>query len=314
LTGAIRVDNLTPIGRGINRPEQVLVTADGRVLASDKDSAVAEVTGDNVRGIGDAGGEPNGISMSQDGRVLIANWGLGCIQEVDPETEAVRPIVTSETLGRSMKWANFVLVDRRGDLWASCSTASGDFGDVMAFAKPDGFLIRAESNGANPVVVAEGVVFPNCMALDQDEAFLYVVRTTPAAVMRFPIRADRTLGDGEQFGPDLGARRPDEVGEQVVATALDPATQKRWGMADGCAFDAAGNLWVTVVGPEQIVAITPEGEAFTIVEGGLIQAPTSIAFGGADMRDVYIGSNTAPYVLQGRSTVSGLQLVHQRHI
>jgi len=43
----------------------------------------------------------------------------------------------------------------------------------------------------------------------------------------------------------------------------------------------------------------------------LLSGPTSIAWGGPDMCDVYIGSILTPYVLTGRSSVPGLPMVHQ---
>ena len=46
--------------------------------------------------------------------------------------------------------------------------------------------------------------------------------------------------------------------------------------------------------------------------GTLINKPTNIAFGGSDLRDVYIGSIAANYVLRGRASVPGLALAHQR--
>ena len=74
----IRVNGLHPIGRGVDRPEHVLVGGDGRVFASDKASAVAELVDENtVRRIGQAGGEPNGIALDRDGHFLIANFGSG---------------------------------------------------------------------------------------------------------------------------------------------------------------------------------------------------------------------------------------------
>jgi gluconolactonase len=96
---------------------------------------------------------------------------------------------------------------------------------------------------------------------------------------------------------------------------VDPQVSRRWGMADGCAFDAEGNLWVTLVLANRIVAIRPDGRATTVIEdpeGALLSGPTSIAWGGQDMCDVYIGSIATPYVLKGRSSVPGLPMVHQR--
>ena len=84
------------------------------------------------------------------------------------------------------------------------------------------------------------------MALDRDERYLYVARTLAADAVRFPI-VGGSLGGQEQFGPALGSRRPDDFGPHAAALLGDPQVGRRWGMADGCAFDAEGNLWVTMV-------------------------------------------------------------------
>jgi gluconolactonase len=40
--------------------------------------------------------------------------------------------------------------------------------------------------------------------------------------------------------------------------------------------------------------------------------PTNVSWGGADLRDLYIGTIRKDYVLHARSPVPGLPLVHQR--
>ena len=311
----IEVTDLVPIGRGIQRPEQVVVTSDNRLFASDKGSAVAEILGENeIRQIGSAGGEPNGIAIDDQGHFLIANFGAGVLEDLDPNTGETLPLIRDEVNGHPLKWLNYVLVDSRGALWCSISTAADDLLDTIAKGTADGYILRIAPNRSSVAVVADGVQFPNCMALDRDENYLYVARTLAADVVRFPIKGD-TLGKHEQFGPALGMRRADEFGSHAPALLGDPQVGRRWGMADGCAFDAEGNLWVTLVLANMIVAVTPEGHAIVVVEdieGKLLNSPTSIAWGGADMRDVYIGSIATPYVLKGRSSVPGMPMVHQR--
>jgi hypothetical protein len=130
--------------------------------------------------------------------------------------------------------------------------------------------------------LAQGVNSPNWMTVDRDEEYLYVVRTTRADIVRFPIQADG-LGEPEDYGPSMGQRRSDEFGEDALGIfAADPAAARRRGMADGCSFDAQGNLWVTLVGAHRIVAVTPERELVTIIEDpdrSLINSPTSVALG-----------------------------------
>lgn len=311
----IAVTGLHPVGRGVDRPEHVVVAGDGRVYASDKASAVAELIDENsVRRIGQAGGEPNGIALDRDGHFLIANWGLGVLQDLEPETGAITLVLSGQFDGRPLRWLNFVLVDSVGALWCSVSTMADDLLDSIAHGTADGFIFRVAPDRQSAQVVADGVSFPNCMALDRNEDYLYVVRTLAADIIRYPINGE-TLGPPERFGPALGNRRPDEFGPDQARFLADPQVGRRWGMADGCAFDAEGNLWVTLVLANTIVSLSPDGQATTVIEGPdgtIINAPTSIAWGGHDMRDIYIGSITTPYVLKGRSSVPGLPLIHQR--
>jgi len=311
----IAVAGLHPVGRGVDRPEQVVVAGDGRVFASDKASAVAELIDENtVRRMGQAGGEPNGIALDRNGHFLIANFGSGVLQDLDPVTGAITAVLGGQLDGRPLRWLNFVLVDSVGALWCSVSTMADDLVDTIARGTADGFIFRVAPDRRSAQVVADAVSFPNCMSLDRNEDHLYVVRTVAADVVRFPIRGE-TLGPPQRFGPSLGDRRPDEFGPDHDRFMGDPQVSRRWGMADGCAFDADGNLWVTLVLANRIVAIRPYSRATVVAEdpdGAVLNAPTSIAWGGRDMRDVYIGSILTPYVLKGRSSVPGLPMVHQR--
>lgn len=312
---SIEVTDLVPVGHGIERPEQVLVRSDGRVFASDKASAVAEILGENsIRRIGNAGGEPNGIAVDKRGHFLIANFGSGVLQDLDPDSGDITAVLSGEADGQPLKWLNYVLVDSQGALWCSVSTATDDLLDTLSLGTADGCILRVAPDRSTAAVVARGVQFPNCMALDHDENYLYVARTLATDAVRFPI-VGTTLGEQEQFGRALGGRRAEEFGPDAAALLAGAEAGRRWGMADGCALDAHGNLWVTLVLANKIVAITPQGDVTVVVEdpeGTLLNSPTSVAWGGADMRDVYIGSIGAPYVLKGRSSVPGMPMVHQR--
>jgi gluconolactonase len=313
----VEVSDLVAVGLGIDRPEQVVVNRQGDVYASDKASAVAQILPDgSLRRIGRAGGDPNGISLTSEGHFLIANFGMGQLQELDPVREELQVRAADEVEGLPIQWINYPLVDSAGNIWVSVCTVNPDLPRTIGLGTADGFVFMIENvPNAVPRIVADGVNFPNCMALDRDERFLYVVRTTLADVVRFPI-LDGGLGKMEEYSPPMGERRSDEFGEDALGLlAADPTVGKRWGMADGCGFDMEGNLWVTLVGPHRVVAVTPDRALHTIIEdpeGSLINSPTSVAWGGADMKDVYIGSLATSYVLKGRSSVPGMPMVHQR--
>ena len=236
------------------------------------------------------------------------------LQDLDPKTGAITTILSGQLEGRPLRRLNFVCVDSLGAMWCSVSTAADDLVDTIAQGTADGFIFRIAPDRHSFRIVADAVSFPNCMALDRNEDYLYVVRTLVADVVRFKIEGE-TLGAQERFGPPLGGRRPDEFGPDHGRFLADPQVGRRWGMADGCAFDAEGNLWVTMVLANRIVAIYPDGAATVVLDdpdGALLRGPTSIAWGGQGMRDVVIGSILTPYVLKGRSSVPGLPMVHQR--
>ena len=87
---SLEVTDLAPVGHGVERPEHVVVTSDGRLFASDKASAVAEILGENsIRRIGNAGGD-------------------------------ITPLLRGEVDGQPLKWLNY----SSGALWHSVSTAT----------------------------------------------------------------------------------------------------------------------------------------------------------------------------------------------
>jgi gluconolactonase len=297
---------LRMVGVGLARPEDVVVGRDGRVWASDDASACAEIRADGtLRRVGRAGGKPNGINMDAQGRILIANFGLGSaptgpLQRLDPDSGKIE-IVCAEVDGRPLVASNYPIVDRAGNVWCSHSTfdrAAADKGLA------DGFVFRVRPDG-RAEKMADGFQFANGLALDAEERWLYVCESIGRDVVRLPIRADGTLGERERYGPVLGDPAfPKPTPEQRLA----------FGATDGCGFDAEGNLWVTLVVANKIVAITPSRAVVTIVHdagGEVMSWPTNVSWGGPDMRDLYIGSIRKDYVLHARSPVPGLPLVHQ---
>jgi gluconolactonase len=311
----IALENLTKVGEGVQRPEGVVVGRDGRVWAADEASACAELKADgSVRRVGKAGGLPNGICMDVEGRILIANvggleGGTGPLQRLDVESGDVETLVGAID-GRDLLLSNFPVVDRQGNIWCSHSTWLVDgaeiFGDVH-----DGFIFRVSPDGA-VAVVATGLALANGMALDADESYLYVNQTNLCNVVRFPILDGATLGEMAPYGPELGERFRDGA---LIEKPAAPERMSRFGAPDGNNFDQEGNLWVTLVFSNKIVAITPSGSVETVIDdpaGEVMRHPTNVSFGGDDLRDVYIGSFSSGYVLRGRSPVPGMPLVHQR--
>jgi gluconolactonase len=295
------------IAIGIDRPEDVVVSKDGRVFASDHQCAVAEIFADGTfKRLGPKGGAPNGINMDRQGRILIANFGIydredGPLQRFDPATGGHETLL-AQVDGKRLTSANYPVMDRAGNIWCANSTHADTWPEALD-GRTDGFIFVLRPDGSS-AVVAEGLKFPNGMALSPDDRFLFCAQTSGADVMRFEALPGGRLGPGERYGPVLGLlQRPD-----------NSVDHNELGYTDGVGLDAEGNLWVCLPAANKVVAITPDLEVVTVVHdpaGETVNHPTNISWGGADLRDLYIGSIRADYVLKTRSPVAGQPLVHQ---
>ena len=110
------------------------------------------------------------------------------------------------------------------------------------------------------------------------------------------------------------------------------------GFPDGIAFDQDGNLWVAMVVAEKIVVITPDRSVHTVLDAGNAEAinsveehflegtlqreqmaeakgfvaplTSSIAFGGKDLKTVYLGCLAGNRIASFRSPIPGLPMAH----
>jgi gluconolactonase len=311
----IPIENFVSIARGIDRPEDVVVLADGRVFASEHQCAVAQIHPDGTfTRLGPKRGAPNGLNALPDGRLLIANFGIydgepGPLEIFDPATGA-RDILVSEVEGRPLTSSNYPVVDAAGNIWCANSTDAPTWPEALD-GRPDGFLYVLPPDGPARIV-AEGLRFPNGLALGPDDAQLYCCQTSAADVLVFDIGPGATLGPPRRHGPVLGRLMSGPVDPHDLPP---PETLRHLGYTDGCGMDAAGNLWVALPAANKIVAITPSGAVTEIAHdptGTVMNHPTNIAWGGPDLRDLYVGSIRASHVLKARSPVPGLPMAHQR--
>ncbi len=311
----IRKDQLSKVGVGAQRPEDVVVSRDGRVWLADPESAVVEALPDGtLNRVGNAGGTPNGINMDAEGRIVIANvggletpGGRGPVQRLDVESGEIE-VLADQIDGIPLVSSNYPHVDSQGRIWVTHSTSQS--GADAFSGEPDGFLFRIETDGSL-TMLATDILFANGITLDPQEENAYVCSTLGCHVLRFPINEDGSLGEREVYGPQLGKT----VADLAAMRPLSAEQRGELGLTDGCGFDQEGNLWVTLPMSNKVVAITPQFEVVTMIEdleGEIMQAPTNVSWGGNDMSDLYIGSIRSNYVVHARSPIPGEPLVHQR--
>ena len=318
---SLKLEDFEKIATGIQRPEDVVVSKQGRVFASDHLGTVAEIhTDGSFTTMGPKGGAPNGINMDAQGRVIIANFGIydqevGPLQRFNVETGQHETLVT-EVEGVPLTSCNYPIIAKDGTIWCTHSTNAETWPQALD-GRDDGFIFAYLPDGTVNLA-ATGLKFANGCALDQDEQYLYVNQTSGFNVVRYPIIGPGQLGERENYGPDLGVGLDAQQAREYDVNAShdsDPQNIANLGYTDGNGFDIDGNLWVTLPAANKVVAITPAQEVVTVVQdltGEIIDHPTNVTWGGDDMRDLYIGSIRANYVLKVRSPVAGMPLIHQR--
>lgn len=305
-------------GTGLSRPECVLATASGEVFVPEWPGGVTVVCADGRTRTWRAASptidlRPNGIALAADGSFLVANLGdAGGVWRLH-RSGVLAPILV-EVDGISLPPANFVTVDEQGRTWISVSTRLAPRQQAWRADVADGFVVLIDASG--PRIVADGLRYTNEVRPDPTGTWLYVVETFGRTVRRFPIRAGATLGSAETI-----------------------FSMGRGCFPDGFAFDEEGGLWVTSLVSNRLVRFHHD-RMQTILEdvnaefvervehafvsrsmatehlgripGTLLQQLTSLAFGGPDLRTVYLGSLHASCLYSFRASVSGAVLPHWR--
>jgi gluconolactonase len=310
------IDQLGWTGNDLQRPESVVAEPDGTLWTSDGRGGVTRIYPDGGQTLlAGWGGEPNGLAIDPDGNLVTANIALGRVQQMTRDGRAAT--LLEEVDGQRTHQCQLRFYDRQGRLWVTCLTREDHWWPAVAHARPDGFIVLVDDRGAR--IVADGIYATNEARLDAEERYLYVAETMKARILRFPVRADGSLGEREVFGPD----------------GLGPG-----GFVDGFTFDAEGSLWVTTVVRNGLGVLTRDGDWHVVVEdpredvlatfvdkltagtatpedmlaaaGPRLQFPTSLCFAGPDLRTVYVGSLAMSRLPTFRSPVPGLPMRHWR--
>jgi len=282
--------DISYVGDGLSRPESVLAERDGTLWVSDNRCGVTRIDPDGSQSrVGAMGGNPNGLAMAADGSLFVANVIDGALYRLRRDGSCETVIDRFE--GRPLGAVNFVLRDGIGDrLWLSVSTWSPPVDGRVNPTTADGYILRIDGGKAR--LAAQGFLHTNELRIDRARRFLYVAETRRGRIVRLPLSAAGTLGTAEPFGPD----------------PLFPGAHP-----DGLAFDADGNLWLTEVTRNGIHVIAPDGARSCVFEdpqGNTLVFPSSLAFGGPDLKTVYLGSVRMMRLARFTAPVAGEPLAH----
>lgn len=314
----VSLESVREVASGLRRPECVQVASNGDVIASQLDAGLVRILPDgSQRTIGTHSTVeglpwiPNGFAALPDGAFLVANMGEGGgVWRLSAEG-ALTPALR-EVDGETLAATNFVLRDALGRLWITVSTRRWPISQAFLRgaegALADGYLVLVDGKGAR--IVADGLAFANELRLDASGQRLHVAETMSGRITCFDVGKDGTLGN----------RR--------ILAELDGA------FPDGIVFDEKGHLWTASIISNQVIRIAPDGSPFVVLEephpdhvativskmedetitredmqstpARLLRNISSIAFGGADGRTVYLGSLGGSSLITFRADVAGL--------
>jgi sugar lactone lactonase YvrE len=151
--------------------------------------------------------------------------------------------------------------DRRGRLWIGTWDRDGGTLATLSVVDLDGSVRLAES----------GLSSSNGLAWTADSTAFYLVDTPRRVIWRYAFDLD---------GGTLGAR-------EIFAEIADGE-----GLPDGLATDQAGGVWVALWGGGAVRRYDADG-AVTQVVPMPVTYPTSLAFGGAGLRTLYVTTSSA---------------------
>jgi sugar lactone lactonase YvrE len=308
--------DLSQIGGGLNRPECVLAARDGSLYTGDWTLGIAEIAPDGTTGPAVAtdliaqGFRPNGIAMTADGDFLFANMGrAGGVWQVGRHGEA-RPFAT-ELGGSPIPRANFVLVD--GDrAWITISSRAHKHEHFTAEEATGQILLVQDGT---VTVAADGLNWTNELRLTPDGTSLFVNETFACRTTRYDVAADGALSDPVEL------TYPGDT------------------FPDGMAVDVEGGLWIACVISNRLIRVATDLTWTVLFEdvdreldsiasahadgtltwdqisrsrGSRVSNLTSLAFGGPDMKTLYLGGLGLEEVQVLRSPVAGVPMEHWR--
>ncbi|HRP71743.1 MAG TPA: SMP-30/gluconolactonase/LRE family protein [Luteimonas sp.] len=309
------LSDLRLLAEGLASPEGVATFPDGRVAVSATGAACVLIEPDGaLRRIGQAPA-PAGLTIDREGRVIIANFGLlhdtgGPLQRLDLASGRLETLVDAVD-GRRLVASNAPAIGPDGAIYCTHSTWSNP--SNVGTTEPTGFVYRVTREG-EVSIVADRIRGANGCCFDADFRHLFVAQTAAGNVLRYRRQPGGGYADRQVWGGQLG-EAPDNITVPEIFEAMDAAGRSTLGHPDGVALDVRGNLWVTLPFSNRIVAVSPEGRIAVVIDDPHavhLQMPTNLAWGGRNLRDLYIVSRRNGRVYRLDNAGEGLAMPHWR--
>jgi len=162
------------------------------------------------------GGQANGLKVDRLGNIIVADYGGKRILRVHPITRQIE-VLTSEYEGKPYLGTNDVCLDLAGNIYFSDPTGSSKDDPIGSVYR---IRMSADNSVAKVTRLADGLAFPNGLAVSPDQKRLYVAESDTNRLLCWDLQPD---------GSVTGKRT-------IIQFPTDTL--------DGIMFDEYGRLWI----------------------------------------------------------------------
>lgn len=248
------------------------------------------------------GKEPgsNGMTLDSKGRLTVAGHAQRDVWRLETiDSHAQQTVLADSYQGKKLNSPNDVAYRSDGSLYFTDppyglrTQSEADPAKELPFSGVYRIPGATEKKpGSSPdreklQLLMKDLTRPNGIAFSPDEKYLYVNNSEPKKIwMRYPVKADGSLGAGKLF--------------------FDATDDKRPGSPDGMKVDVQGNLWSA--GPGGVWIFSPEGKHL-----GTLLIPEkvgNVAWGGPDNKTLYVTASSSVYRVELK--VAGIRTLDQR--
>ncbi len=217
----------------------------------------------------------NGLMFDGRGRLIACQGGEGRIIAIDVATKNIE-VLADHYNGKRFNAPNDLAVDRLGGVYFT------DPGFRPAEMTQDKEGVYYISKDRQVTRVLDNLPRPNGVLLSPDDKTLYVVPSGSPEVRAYPVEGPGKPGAGQPLCPL----------EQL------PAGQPRGG--DGLTVDTKGNLYLALPALSAIQIVSAKGTMLGLIK--FPEAPANCAFGGKDMKTLFVTARTSLYALKMNTT------------
>lgn len=246
----LALDQLEMFAHGLDHAEGIAVDPDGTIYVGGEGGQLYRVTTDDgIEEVANTGGWLLGLAADAAGSIYACDAAKRCIWRIDPADGSVETFCDG-TPDRPLLSPNWGCFDVEGNYY---------FSDSGEWKGRNGLVWVVRPGGRAEVWTEESCDFPNGMAIDPDGSRLYVLESTPGALVSFALEADGTAG------------------ARTLLCELPGA------VPDGVAVATDGSLVIACYRPDIIYRFREDLGLQVLAhdpEGVFIAAPTNVAFTG----------------------------------